>query len=177
MIFMKRKKFFLLFITSLLLIGTAFFIVVYQEQREELLAKSQQIEIQRATLLSVQNFMNAHLDMNAYKQDLVMQQKIVNDLLPEHMEQGTWLEILQAKAFAHKVQINGILPGQAMKNDALYVQPVKMKISCTYFQLVDFLKALEETERFLGAKKLHIRGNDEGKLSCEVDMQIYSMEL
>ena len=53
--------------------------------------------------------------------------------------------------------------------------PIQVKLYGGYFQLLDFLEALENSDRFFVIRKLEIHSKDEN-LDCVLDMEIYARE-
>ena len=117
---LSERNVFLMLCTILMLLGTIFYVTIYQSQITEIQSRKQELQIKNEELIAVQNFMNAHVDMNAYRKDLLMQEEKLYVLLPRKIEQGGFIKFLQAQAAAQQIQISAIIPGKVTEKNSLF---------------------------------------------------------
>ncbi len=137
------------------------------QQREE------QSRDQQNVITGVQNFMNGHLDFNAYEKDLQERQKVVELQFPEHVSQGSFLLLVQREALAQKMTIHSIMPEKQQSLEGVVELPVNLEVTGSYWQLLDFLSALGKAERFLRIGNMVLK-NQQGILDCRLQLFIYA---
>ena len=123
--------------------------------------------------------------------------------LPDRMEQGEFINFLQQTAEENQVKILSMIPSaikpfddkananfededEAVENEdkikinsdsELITLPISVKIECGYIPLINFLKAIEDSERMTQIKNLSVISKDDGeKLNCELNMIIFALE-
>ena len=61
--------------------------------------------------------------------------------------------------------------------DNLSMLPIDFVFECDYMSLINFLKAVENSERMVNIKNLSITSKDDGdKLNCELNITIFALE-
>ena len=91
----QRMAMVILVVTLLFLAGG---VILLQQQRAELFVKQQQAGQNQQEILQIENFMNAHLQEEDYAAELKKREQVVQEQLPESMEQGRFLSLLQQEA-------------------------------------------------------------------------------
>ena len=143
----------------------------WQEEREVLrisCAKEEQ------EILGIENFMNAHRDLEEFSRETAKHQELSLKAMPREMEQGAFLEFLQGLALGKGIELTGVVPGKSISEGDVLVLPLQVNLKCNYFQLLDFLKGLQEGERFLQIRNAKIH-SDKGKLACQLELAIFTI--
>lgn len=154
----------------------AFFLfphAAWQEEREQIYKEQAATEQE---LIAVENFINAHGNMDEFYREMEEHQEHSLKAMPEEMEQGRFLEFLQRLALGCHVELLGVAPGEKIQEGDVAILPIRVQLRCRYFQLLDFLKGLQEGDRFLQVRDAKIHSDREG-LACEIDLVIFAMRL
>ena len=155
----------------LLLTGGYFFIhepLNAMEQEARLSA-----EKSRTDLTVVDNYQNAHLDMAAYEKELAEHQAHADQAMPDTLEQGKFLGMLQQEALRSHIELKQVVPKTVQQNGQLSVLPVEVKMCCSYFSLLAFLQGLQQSERYVQVERTAVHEED-GALDCSLRLQIYA---
>ena len=163
-VFLSGLVFLLLFLAGTMQLKTQ---AVSIAERKEAVAKKEQ------EVLAVQNFMNAHLDVPAYEKKLQQRSQLVERQLPDVLDAGQVVLLLQREAVSKALVLTAIRPGKLQEQGQVSVFPVDISFTCNYFQLLDFLAALEEGEMFLQIADTKIQSVD-GMLQCNVQVLFYA---
>ena len=168
----KNKICIALFIVMLTMCSL-FFFCIHIPQKEEIDKRKLHLKEQQAKLSEINNFLKLHNDSESYRQemeDLCRQSSI---RFPDRMEQGAFLTDIQEKALLQSIQLSGIVPGKTEAYDAYFALPVQVSFRCTYFQLIDFLQSLNESERFFAVQSVNVHAASH-ELECKLQMLVYS---
>lgn len=152
---------------------------------------------------NIVSYKNKHGDLDDYMQKLEDRYQMASVSLPEKMEQGDFIEFLQQKALEEQVNITSMNPseiqpfsvdyknnseemvddsnGDDNKNSALESKltmlPINVKMECGYIQLINFLQAIEMSDRILHIENLSLIGKDNGeRLICELNIVIFALD-
>ena len=166
--------------TLLICIGT---VAAYWFLHHQPLARERvqlELERQRATqrIIDVLNFKNEHGDLDEYMLDIEQQRLAVDTALPQQMFQGEFINYIQQTAREKQVRLISLMPGAIKEDDSLPLErlPLRIKIECDYFKLLDFLKALEESERLINLEKFSVTSIGTGeKLTCELNVVLFAI--
>ena len=154
-----------------------FYFFLHEPWQEEISqVRSEEFEEQQK-ILNVENFMNAHRDMNEFSQETAKHQEIAKKAMPEELEQGEFLEFLQRLALGKQIELVGVVPQKESQERNVTVLPVQVKLKCNYFQLLDFLQGLQQGERLVVINSLTVKqGKDrEDALTAELGLSIFSV--
>lgn len=170
----ERKVFGMVCILWLLL-TLLFVFTVHYPIREEAEAIRRETELVTKEVVSIENFTNKHLNIKGYAEEVGKRHERADRALPNELEQSAVLGMLQRNALNNKVQLVSVSPGQIKKESRLMELPIQIKLSCNYFQLLDFLKTLQDEERFVKLNRLNVRTVD-NRLSFEIEAAVYALE-
>ena len=172
----RGKEFFAVTCCACAWILAAFYFFPHEQWKEEAEQAYAEQAKEEQEIVGIENFMNAHRDMEEFSRETAMHQEMVLKALPEDMEQGAFLEFLQRLAIGHQIELLGVFPGKSsQEKDGVMVLPVQVKMNCSYFQLLDFLRELQEGERFLQVRNARIH-SDGRRLTCQLDLAIFAMK-
>lgn len=140
------------------------------EEEREALEESEE----RRQILEIENFMNAHRDMEGFGREVAGHQATALGAIPEELQQGEFMEFLQRLALRNHIELMGVIPGREIREGEAIALPVQVRFRCGYFQLLDFMKGLQSGERFLQVRNARI-SSDHGSLVCRLDIAIFAM--
>ncbi len=138
------------------------------ELKENQLAEMQEISM-------IENYMNVHPNYDEDKKKAEKLNESVQTMLPDELEQGNVLLGLQSMALENRVELSGITPGKKEKNGEMEQLPIEVKFQCGYFSLLDYLKSLQESKRYLQIQGMNVKSNQE-RLDCQMKVFVYSMK-
>ena len=132
-------------------------------------------------IINVLNFKNEYGSLDEYMRELEERRFVVDRALPPQLEQGEFINYIQRTALANQVRLISLTPGavENVEDDALPILrlPLRLKIECDYFKLLDFLKALEDGERFINIEQFDVSRKDDGELlDCELDVILFAIK-
>ena len=124
------------------------------------------------------NFKNENGDLDDVMLELDEQYEELERALPPKLFQGEFISYLQATALANQIQLKALTPGTVARDENLTVMrlPLRVQVECTYFKLLDFLKALEDSERLIKIENFSAKSKGDGEiLICELELILFSM--
>ena len=172
---LDEKRVFFLVCTIWILISVAFVFLVHFPLREEAEEIRRETGLVLQEVISIENFTNKHVNLKEYAEDVSKRHERAEKALPGELEQSVVIGMLQRNALQHRIQIVSVSPGQIKKESSLTVLPIRIKLNCNYFQLLDFLQSLQEEERFMKLDQLCVRTVD-SRLSFEIEAAVYAMK-
>ncbi len=119
--------------------------------------------------------------------DLAIFRKKVDEFenkLPTRVKNTLLTETLQEITSRSKVKFNALEPQSVKRyeieetNDAFVELPVKVKLNCSYFDMVDFIQKIETASQFMKITDLRIKNDpsDEWDHAIEMTISAYSKE-
>ena len=169
------ERIFLCICIAGILCHVVYFFFVHCAWKNEIseLKENQLAEVQEISM--IENYMNAHPN---YAEDKKKAEKLnasVQTMLPDELEQGNVLLGLQSMAVENRVELSGITPGKKETNGEMEQLPIEVKFQCGYFGLLDYLKSLQESRRYLQIQGMNVKSNQE-RLDCQIEVLVYSMK-
>lgn len=129
-------------------------------------------------VMAVQNFQNAHLDEQAYKQELMERLERAEKALPPHLGQGEFLGRIQRAALDTGLRLEEALPQERQQVEDCLALPVQLRVAGNYFQLLDFLQRLRLEERFYQLRQLKVRtAGDGGRLEADIMLVMFAEDI
>ena len=148
MIGLRERKSLGLALLGSLILGCIFFFAVHEPLLAEIAAAEAQIAQLNREEIALENFIKNHPNRGDYLNELKARQDYVASLLPENMEPGDFIALLQQKAVANKVSIMGINPGEEYQEKNYCCLPWEISVEGDYFSLLDYLLQLPYTNYF-----------------------------
>ena len=169
---MKAEERLKLITAAGVLILGAFYFFVHLPLQDKCRANEAQASQLREERIAVQNFQNAHLNQEEYRQELAERLERADKALPSHLGQGEFLSRLQADALGTGLQLEEALPRerQAVEENCVAL-PVQFKVAGDYFQLLEFLQRLRGEERFYQLRQMKVKVKGKGSV-LEAEMLI-----
>ena len=125
-------------------------------------------------VVAVENYQHAHLDFSGYQKELSGQQERADRALPDEMEQGRFLGLLEYTARRNHVELEQVEPGQTFQKGETCALPIKVRFRCGYFDLLSFLREAGDGERFIRIDRVAVHGDHDG-LDCTVNLSVFSL--
>ena len=163
----------LLWFGSLVLGGLLFFFALYQPQQRTLQEEKFLLEEQRVQLISLKNFLNAHPDLTAYEKEVEAKEHKAAVMLPEHMQLSPFVSDMQKLAVRSNVALASIKPDKISSQGDYDELAVAVEATGDYFQLLDFLKAIENMPRFVRVRQMLMQA-EEQQLHCRLLLVVYA---
>ena len=161
------------------------------------------LELEHKKLIQISDnilkYKNKYGNLDEYIQKIEERYQFASISLPERMQQGEFINFLQQMALENQVKILAMIPNSVQPvsdnfnknleseseidedksntNYALNMLPINVKLECSYISLINFLKAIEDSERLTQIKNLSIISKENGeKLNCELNIIIFALE-
>ncbi|MBR1579156.1 MAG: type 4a pilus biogenesis protein PilO [Selenomonadaceae bacterium] len=170
-----------LFIATLMLCvlsAMAYWHFYHQPLEREML----QLELNRQQAarqtIDILNFKNEHGNLDDYMFELEEQRATVDRILPTQLYQGEFINYLQTTALANGIRLLSLTPGSIGRDERLPIVrlPLRVRVECTYFKLLDLLKALEDSERLIKIENFTAKALGDGeRLDCELELVLFAV--
>ncbi len=137
--------------------------------------QSRQTEIKAADskLAQLKAFQEMHPDLEQYEMEMENRRKNADELLPDNMQAAELLPHLQQNALKAGLELQELLPAQAVKEKGLSALPLQVKVAGDYFGILDFVKSLERGKPFCQITAMELK--QEKELSAVIKLQVYSL--
>ena len=155
----RSKGSFLLLLGVLAGLTLFFYQFLYLPQQAELEEKRQQV-------IARLNALNKLKDHARWE----------SQLLPEQLNTGDFLSELQIYMLRTKIRITGLKPLPPERNEGFFQQKVELGIEGDYFQILDFLRLLEQGTRFTNVKNVSGEVKEQGIFSGHIDLYIFARQ-
>ncbi len=168
------KSLFLLVCIICALIIVVFFSFIHEPLLQETAELNAEKELLIRQIIDIENFSNKHQDIRKYSAEVSRQQETADRALPDVLMESQVIQLLQQHAIKHHIQILSISPRQRKEETGLTVLPLQLKLDSNYFQLLDFLRDIQETGRFIKISHLEVH-NQEDRLLFTLEASVYAM--
>ena len=173
----------------------AFYFSIHNFYQQRILRSN--LECKKLTQMStnILNYKNKYGNLDEYIKKLEERHQLANISVPSEMQQGEFVNFLQQIALENKIKISSIAPssiqpveeisGNGVKDDEVENNPknlslnklaINIKTESGYVQLINFLKAIETSERLVKIDTLSLIGKGDGDiLICDLNITIFSL--
>ena len=150
-----------------------------------------QVNLERQKLFqisdNIQEYNGKYGNLDDYMFDLEELYQSASDTLPDQMQQGQFINLMQQIALDNQVKVisldlSDIQPLNKETNEsadelALNKLPIVVKVESSYNSLINFLKAIEDSERLVQIDNFSMasKGTEED-LICKLELTIFSLE-
>lgn len=172
----RSKGSFLLLLGVLAGLTLFFYQFLYLPQQAELEEKRQQVTVRLNALNELEEFTQQHADLAAYETALKDHARWGSQLLPERLNTGDFLSELQIYMLRTKIRITGLKPSPPERNEGFFQQKIELGIEGDYFQILDFLRLLEQGTRFTNMKNVSGEVKERGIFSGHIDLYIFARQ-
>jgi Tfp pilus assembly protein PilO len=163
----------LLISLGFILVCSAAYFGAIRPQRMAITTMKAQYQTERQRVKAITDYVRTNPDPDQHLADVHSKVAVVDRMLPNTGDIGAFLLQLQAAAKQSNVQLSQVRPGQASNMNNLGNIPVELKIKGSYFQVLDFLRLLENETRFVKiiSINLHAQGD---LLESKLALLVYS---
>ena len=197
-IFSSKQSIFITIITCAGIIA-AFYFFVHSFYQQRILRSN--LECKKLTQVStnILNYKNKYGNLDDYINELEERYQLASVSVPNEMQQGEFINFLQQLSVENKIKISSIVPSAIQpveetsyndsegdiktdnvehdyKNVSLNKLSINIKFESGYIELINFLKAIEASERLLKIDTLYLIGKGDGNiLICDLNITIFSL--
>ncbi|MBQ8699064.1 MAG: type 4a pilus biogenesis protein PilO [Schwartzia sp.] len=170
-----QRRFFVMAVLSALF-GVSFYFLSYAPQHDALRAKEAEAASLRRELGEWAAFRRAHPDPVKEATAVGERKNVVDAMLPERLETGTFLAEAEKRAASTGIVLLGASPGNPKMTDGLAMEKMRISVRGDYFALLDFLYALEQQGRFVKIDTM--RGTvEDGVFKGDLELWIYARSI
>ena len=137
------------FLVVLTALTVLFYQTVYVEQQTDLEEKRRTLFLRQQDLARLETFLQRHGNDSAAEEALKKHTEWSRRLLPDELRTGDFLSDLQGYMLRSKVKVIGLTPGVSEQKEGFCRQRIEMTVEGDYFQLLDFIRLLEQQDRFV----------------------------
>lgn len=167
----KQKIILFTFITIVAIISFVNFL--YLPQREQISGLISAADKAQGDLNKVKDFMNQHPDIGVYEQEVQAQLDFIDKKLPNTIILSTIMEQVETAVNSSQVTLTRMKPEKKLAEAHYTVTPLLIEFNGNYFQTLEFLKKLEQLDRFSTTNNMIIQSKD-GILDCKLLLAVYS---
>ena len=167
----RHKIFF--FVLSLAIVGMVFYTYVYQSQQQCLAQLNTDLQMTKQKVQVLEGFLAQHPDLKQYEKELQDKTDLVNSKLPADKDISSFIMQVEDSAKKTNVKLNRVKPiGEENKENYRGIK-VELDITGDYFQTLEFLKKLEQLQRFNTVTDMSVQAKDE-ILNSKLSLLVYS---
>ena len=162
------------FLVVLTALTVLFYQTVYVEQQTDLEEKRQTLFLRQQDLARLETFLQRHGNDSAAEEALKKHTEWSRRLLPDELRTGDFLSDLQGYMLRSKVKVIGLTPGVSEQKEGFCRQRIEMTVEGDYFQLLDFIRLLEQQDRFVIVENISGQVQESGILRGHIVLYIFA---
>lgn len=167
----RHKIFF--FVLGLAIVVMVFYTYVYQSQQQCLAQLNTDLQMTKQKVQVLEGFLVQHPDLKQYEKELQDKTDLVNSKLPADKDISSFIMQVEDSAKKTNVKLNRVKPiGEENKENYRGIK-VELDITGDYFQTLEFLKKLEQLQRFNTVTDMSVQAKDE-ILNSKLSLLVYS---
>ena len=167
----RHKIFF--FVLGLAIVVMVFYTYVYQSQQQCLAQLNTDLQMTKQKVQVLEGFLAQHPDLKQYEKELQDKTDLVNSKLPADKDISSFIMQIEDSAKKTNVKLNRVKPiGEENKENYRDIK-VELDITGDYFQTLEFLKKLEQLQRFNTVTDMSVQAKDE-ILNSKLSLLVYS---
>ena len=167
----RHKIFF--FVLGLAIVVMVFYTYVYQSQQQCLAQLNTDLQMTKQKVQVLEGFLAQHPDLKQYEKELQDKTDLVNSKLPADKDISSFIMQVEDSAKKTNVKLNRVKPiGEENKENYRGIK-VELDITGDYFQTLEFLKKLEQLQRFNTVTDVSVQAKDE-ILNSKLSLLVYS---
>ena len=167
----RHKIFF--FVLGLAIVVMVFYTYVYQSQQQCLAQLNTDLQMIKQKVQVLEGFLAQHPDLKQYEKELQDKTDLVNSKLPADKDISSFIMQVEDSAKKTNVKLNRVKPiGEENKENYRGIK-VELDITGDYFQTLEFLKKLEQLQRFNTVTDMSVQAKDE-ILNSKLSLLVYS---
>lgn len=141
-------------------------------QGEQMLSFKNTILTEKGKILQIETFIADYPDISKYEQEIQNKIDLLNMKLPNNDSMAEFLIVLENTAKKTGVRISNIKPNPPANKDNIAEYSIELVLHGNYFQMLEFLKTMEDIPRFNVINAVTVQGKD-GALSTRVILSIF----
>lgn len=141
-------------------------------QDEQMLSFKNTILTEKGKILQIETFIADYPDISKYEQEIQNKIDLLNMKLPNNDSMAEFLIVLENTAKKTGVRISNIKPNPPANKDNIAEYNIELVLHGNYFQMLEFLKTMEDIPRFNVINSITVQGKDEA-LSTRVILSIF----
>ena len=165
---------FVAFLTVLAALTVLFYQMVYVEQQADLEEKRRTLLLRQQDLARLEAFLQRRRDDSASEEALKKHAEWSRRLLPDELRTSDFLGDLQGYMLRSQVKVIGLTPGVPEQNEGFCRQRIELTVEGDYFQILDFIRLLEQQNRFVTIENISGQVKDTGILHGRFDLCIFA---
>ena len=154
------------FLVVLTALTVLFYQTVYVEQQTDLEEKRRTLFLRQQDLARLETFLQRHGNDSAAEEALKKHTEWSRRLLPDELRTGYMLR--------SKVKVIGLTPGVSEQKEGFCRQRIEMTVEGDYFQLLDFIRLLEQQDRFVIVENISGQVQESGILRGHIVLYIFA---
>ncbi len=167
----RHKIFF--FVLGIAIVVMVFYTYVYQSQQQCLAQLNTDLQMTKQKVQVLEGFLAQHPDLKQYEKELQDKTDLVNSKLPADKDISSFIMQVEDSAKKTNVKLNRVKPiGEENKENYRGIK-VELDITGDYFQTLEFLKKLEQLQRFNTVTDMSVQAKDE-ILNSKLSLLVYS---
>ena len=167
----RHKIFF--FVLGLAIVVMVFYTYVYQSQQQCLAQLNTDLQMTKQKVQVLEGFLAQHPDLKQYEKELQDKTDLVNSKLPADKDISSFIMQVEDSAKKTNVKLNRVKPiGEENKENYRGIK-VELDINGDYFHTLEFLKKLEQLQRFNTVTDMSVQAKDE-ILNSKLSLLVYS---
>ena len=156
--------------------GASFFLLSYAPQSDALREKEAEASALQREIETAASFRRSHPDPANEAKAAAERKRAVEKMLPARLDAGAFLLEAEKRAAESGVTLLGVAPGDAGTSGGFAAEKLRLSVRGNYFELLDYLYALEQQGRFVKIDAM--RGNvEDGVFKGDIELWIYARAL
>lgn len=176
---MRRKNFLpiIIFFCGLIFIFAFCEFIFFPTQSEILKIKTETQQLQ-ITLQELNELERQHENLSEFAEKNAENLQELKLLLPSAPSQETFSAELYKTAEKNKISVTSLQVGESIQTDEekLQSQSVKIKLEGNYISLLNFIREIEDGERFAKPKNISLESGEANLIFCEIEFLIFNMK-
>ena len=165
---------FVAFLAVLAALTVLFYQTVYVDQLADLEEKRRTLLLRQQDLMRLEAFSQRYRDDSAAEEALKKHAEWSRRLLPDELRTGDFLSEIQGYMLRSQVKVIGLTPNVVEQKEGFCRQRVELMVEGNYFQLLDFIRLLEQQNRFVTIENISGQVKDTGILCGRFDLYIFA---
>ena len=153
--------------------GASFYLLSYEPQSDALRTKEAEAVSLRREIGEAAAFRRSHPDPAKEAKLVAERKRAVEMMLPARLEAGAFLLETEKSAAESGVTLLGVVPGEAGTKGGFAAEKLRLSVRGDYFELLDYLYALEQQGRFVKIDAMRGKVED-GVFKGDIELWIYA---
>ena len=154
-------------------LGVSFYLLSYEPQNDALRAKEAEAASLRREIGEAAAFRRSHPDPAKEVKMVAERKRAAERMLPARLDTGAFLLEAEKSAAESGVTLLGVSPGDAGTMDGFATEKLRLSVRGDYFELLDYLYALEQQGRFVKIDTMRGKVED-GAFKGDIELWIYA---